>query len=89
MGREGADFHTLEVALSQSRTTQYDGAVQWWFKAKEEISDALQKVDMSGNMIWRLFYSAQQRFFKERHGDRVLYNELRIHVWNIVFVGGE
>jgi hypothetical protein len=62
---EGADFHTVEVALSQSRTTQYDGAVQWWFKAKEEISDALQKVNMSGKMIWRLFYSAQQRFFKE------------------------
>eukprot|EP00985_Skeletonema_marinoi_P016063 scaffold8533_cov126-Skeletonema_marinoi.AAC.1 len=62
---EGADFHTLEVRLGQKQVASYDGAVKWWFRVKAEIESALQMLNMSANTIWRLYFAAQQRFYKE------------------------
>ena len=63
---EGSDFHTVEVRLGQEQVTSYDGAVQWWFKVKDEIESAHQMLNMSApKTIWRLFFAAQQRFYKE------------------------
>lgn len=62
---EGADFHTVEVRLGQKQVASYDGAVKWWFRVKNEIESALQMLNMPAKTIWRLFYAAQQRFFKE------------------------
>ena len=62
---EGADFHTVEVRLGQKEVASYDGAVRWWFKVKSEIESALQMLNMPAKTIWRLFFAAQQRFYKE------------------------
>jgi len=63
---EGADFHTVKVRLGQKQVASYDGAVKWWFRVKDEIESALQMLNMPAKtMIWRLFFAAQQRFFKE------------------------
>jgi len=63
---EGADFHTVEVRLCQKQVASYDGAVKWWFKVKDEIESALRMLNMPApKMIWRLFFAAQQRFYKE------------------------
>ncbi|KAL7444868.1 hypothetical protein ACHAXM_009693 [Skeletonema potamos] len=63
---EGADFHTVEVRLCEKQVASYDGAVKWWFKVKDEIESALRMLNIpSPKMIWRLFFAAQQRFYKE------------------------
>ena len=62
---EGADFHTVEVRLGPKQIASYDGAVQWWFKVKREISNVLSMLNMPPKTLWRLFYAAQQRFYKE------------------------
>lgn len=33
---DGAEFHTLEVKLSDRQVSMYDGAVRWWFQLKDK-----------------------------------------------------
>ena len=66
---DGAEFETVEVPLNPSQTRVYDEAVQWWTKLKieiEEVLDLLSKMGSPPNkIIWRAFWSAHQRFFRE------------------------
>lgn len=64
---EGAEFHTREIALSPEQRDQYNDAVSWWNFAKKELDYALQTVGPGGSngMLWRIFWSAHQRFFRE------------------------
>jgi len=66
---DGAEFETIEVPLIPSQTQVYDAAVQWWTSLKAEMEQALAVLTRFGSppnkMIWRAFWSAHQRFFKE------------------------
>jgi hypothetical protein len=63
---DGAEFDTMEIALSREHVRQYDGAVQWWLRVKKEIEAALKYLDMTApKTIWRAYWSAHPRFFRE------------------------
>lgn len=66
---DGAEFETVEIPLSPDQIRVYDDAVQWWIDLKVEIEQILQLLSKMGSspnkMIWRNFWSAHQRFFKE------------------------
>ena len=63
---DGAEFDTMEIALSREHVRQYDAAVQWWFQVKMEIEAALKVLGHPGpKTLWRAYWSAHQRFFRE------------------------
>jgi hypothetical protein len=63
---DGAEFETMEIALSTEHVRQYDAAVQWWLQVKKEIEAALKYLDVTAPKItWRAYWSAHQRFFRE------------------------
>lgn len=88
---DGAEFHTMEVALNQQQIDMYDGAgelemfrrcnkciyfltvsltlhcdhlVRWWLAVKTEMDAAVAQVG-TPKLLWRAYWSAHQRFFKE------------------------
>ena len=88
---DGAEFHTMEVALNQQQIAMYDGAgelamfrrcniciyfltdsltlycdhlVRWWLAVKTEMEAAVAQVG-TPKLLWRAYWSAHQRFFKE------------------------
>ena len=66
---EGCEFSTMEVPLDLSQKYVYDQAVFWWMQLKHAVGHALSFPIMRdyppNKMIWRVFWSAHQRFFKE------------------------
>ena len=61
---DGAEFQTLEVNLTKDQISMYDAAVAWWNHAKGQLQMAIDKVG-SPKLLWRVYWSAHQRFFKE------------------------
>lgn len=61
---DGAEFHTLEVNLNRDQIGMYDGAVRWWMTVKGQMEASIQLVGAS-KTLWRTYWSAHQRFFKE------------------------
>ena len=54
------------MKLSERQIGQYDGAVRWWFNLKDQIQSSLDFLNVAApKMLWRVYWSAQQRFFKE------------------------
>jgi hypothetical protein len=64
---EGAEFQTVEVPLDSHQCQVYDRGVKWWTDCKNELQDVLKIVGngSSNGQIWRTFWAAHQRFFKE------------------------
>ena len=63
---DGAEFHTLEVKLSEEATRRYDGAARWWMQVKGEIISALEYMKISPpTILWSTYWSAHQRFSRE------------------------
>ncbi|OEU05850.1 hypothetical protein FRACYDRAFT_257886 [Fragilariopsis cylindrus CCMP1102] len=66
---EGAEFQTVEVPLDRHQCQVYDRGVKWWTECKNELQDVLKIVGNNGSssngQIWRTFWAAHQRFFKE------------------------
>jgi C-terminal domain on Strawberry notch homologue/P-loop containing NTP hydrolase pore-1 len=64
---EGAQFETLYVSLTPHQEHVYDQSVQWWNKCRAHLQTALTMLQQreQNAMIWRIFWSAHQRFFKE------------------------
>jgi len=63
---DGAEFHTMEVKLSEEQIASYDSAVRWWFNVKNEIEAALSIMSIGpSKTLWRTYWSAHQRFFKD------------------------
>ncbi|KAL3775057.1 hypothetical protein ACHAW5_001191 [Stephanodiscus triporus] len=63
---DGAEFHTLEVKLSEEATRRYDGAVRWWLNVKNEINSALEFMNIPApKLLWSIYWSAHQRFSRE------------------------
>ncbi|KAL3827622.1 hypothetical protein ACHAXA_000495 [Cyclostephanos tholiformis] len=62
----GAEFHTLEVTLSEESTRRYDGAVRWWLNVRNEIKSALEFMNIPApKVLWSAYWSAHQRFSRE------------------------
>ena len=63
---EGAEFQTTEVALRKKQQQVYDQSVHWWNRCKTDLEAALKIVDaeQKPGVLWRIFWSAHQRFFK-------------------------
>jgi hypothetical protein len=66
---DGAEFETLQIPLNFQQQTVYDSAVRWWIRVKIYLEDILNMPVMKDSppnkMIWRIFWSSHQRFFKE------------------------
>jgi hypothetical protein len=67
---EGAEFQTEEVALDLDQQRVYNNCVEWFIVLKNEIESAFQVFgdNFPGSFrsqIWRTFWAAHQRFFKE------------------------
>ncbi|KAL9178650.1 hypothetical protein ACHAXT_001988 [Thalassiosira profunda] len=63
---DGALFTTMEVKLTPDQIASYDGAVRWWFSVKDQMNAALELMNIGApKMMWRTYWSAHQRFFKE------------------------
>jgi hypothetical protein len=43
---------------------QYDAAVVLWQQLRVQLEQALQLTGSNNNGVWKLFWAAQQRFFK-------------------------
>lgn len=72
MSWTGADFETVEVPLNEQQRQVYDRGVHWWSQCKQDLQEALKTVAVGndssvggGGTIWRTFWAAHQRFFKE------------------------
>ena len=63
---KGAEFETMEVRLSPSQRLSYDNAVKCWFYIKQEVETALEVLKIATpKTLWRVYWSAHQRFFRE------------------------
>lgn len=63
---DGAEFNTMEVKLCDQQIDSYDAAVEWWYMAKRHIESALAHMGAPApKTLWRAYWSAHQRFFKE------------------------
>eukprot|EP00980_Cylindrotheca_fusiformis_P021383 scaffold8259_cov143-Cylindrotheca_fusiformis.AAC.1 len=66
---DGAEFETLEIPLDTHQRQVYDEAAAWWTFLKESLELALDiplmRLNPPNKMIWRTFWSAHQRFFRE------------------------
>jgi hypothetical protein len=66
---DGAEFETLQIPLDQQQRIVYDQAVAWWTQMKQTLEQVLDfplmRVNPPNKMIWRIFWSSHQRFFKE------------------------
>ena len=63
---EGAEFETMQVKLCEKQVAAYGAAVQWWYVVKKKIEAALAHLGSPPpKTLWRAFWSAHQRFFKE------------------------
>jgi len=72
---DGTEFQSEHVALTKQQQYVYDKSVEWWKRCKTCMETALQYLTnlnhqsedskSPGSMLWRIFWSAHQRFFKE------------------------
>lgn len=64
---DGAEFENAQVSLTKAQQQVYNRSVQWWNQCKTTLELALKQhlSDMKQGMLWRIFWSAHQRFFKE------------------------
>jgi hypothetical protein len=64
---DGADFLTMKVSLSRKEVDVYDQSVRWWQDVRKDMESVLQLPEMGGTPknLWRNYWSAHQRFFKE------------------------
>lgn len=64
---DGAEFNTVQVSLSDDLVNVYDLSVKWWNRVKEEMESIVKVPAMNGTPknLWRIYWSAHQRFFKE------------------------
>jgi hypothetical protein len=63
---DGAEFETMEVKLRDAQIEAYDAAVDWWYTTKRNIQLALEHMQTPApKTLWRAYWSAHQRFFKE------------------------
>ena len=63
---DGAEFETMEVKLREEQIEAYDAAVDWWYMTKRNIQVALEHMQTPApKTLWRAYWSAHQRFFKE------------------------
>lgn len=63
---DGADFETMEVKLRDKQIASYDAAVEWWYMLKRQMETALAHIGAPApKTLWRAYWSAHQRFFKE------------------------
>ena len=64
---EGADFETLQIDLTADQRRVYDASVQWWNTCRHHLEVALKTIeaDAKTGLVWRIFWSSHQRFFKE------------------------
>jgi hypothetical protein len=63
---DGAEFETMEVKLRDAQIEAYDAAVDWWYTTKRNIQVALEHMQTPApKTLWRAYWSAHQRFFKE------------------------
>jgi len=65
----GAGFDTLTISLDAHQTTVYDRSVKWWRDVKQDIETVFGTILIQQQgppkQIWRNYWSAHQRFFKE------------------------
>lgn len=62
---DGAEFQTLEIGLDRHQVSQYNQAVTWWMRVETELKNALQLTGQISPLVWRNYWSAHQRFFRE------------------------
>lgn len=59
-----AEFLQVEAPLSPHKVAQYDAAVDLWQQLRVQLDLALQLAGNSNRDVWKMFWAAQQRFFK-------------------------
>eukprot|EP00775_Hariotina_reticulata_P007699 gene7699-7898_t len=59
-----AEFLQAEAPLTPASVQQYDAAVALWQQLRVQLEQALQLTASNNNGVWKLFWAAQQRFFK-------------------------
>ena len=57
----------MKVSLSEGEISVYDQSVKWWKGVREDMEAILQEERMGGTPknLWRNYWSAHQRFFRE------------------------
>lgn len=67
----GAEFEVVESELEEPLKTQYTAAARMWSQIRREFLYAIEQASSGeeegpkkGNMLWRFFWAAQQRFFR-------------------------
>ena len=68
----GAEFEVVESELEEPLKSQYCAAARMWSQIRREFLYAIEQASVSkeeegpkrGNMLWRFFWAAQQRFFR-------------------------
>ena len=68
----GAEFEVVESELEEPLKSQYSAAARMWSQIRREFLYAIEQASSSkeedgpkrGNMLWRFFWAAQQRFFR-------------------------
>eukprot|EP00878_Enallax_costatus_P032695 GHUV01035950.1.p1 GENE.GHUV01035950.1~~GHUV01035950.1.p1 ORF type:complete len:643 (+),score=180.98 GHUV01035950.1:954-2882(+) len=59
-----AEFLEVEAPLVPDKVAQYDAAVALWQQLRVQLELALQLAGNSNRDVWKMFWAAQQRFFK-------------------------
>jgi hypothetical protein len=65
---DGAEFATLHIPLDPEQVKQYDSAAQWWLLVKKDMEEIIQTFfsdQAPSKTLWRAYWSAHQRFFRE------------------------
>jgi hypothetical protein len=59
-----AEFSSLECELSPAQVACYDAAAVLWSRLRAELSMALKLTKAADGDVWKIYWSAMQRFFK-------------------------
>ena len=64
---DGAEFESFLVDLNGEQRLVYDQSVQWWNTCRANMERALKIAgsEKTSSLLWRIFWSSHQRFFKE------------------------
>jgi hypothetical protein len=59
-----AEFTSLECELTPAQVACYDAAAALWSRLRAELSTAMRLTRASDGDVWKIYWSAMQRFFK-------------------------
>ncbi|EDV27087.1 uncharacterized protein TRIADDRAFT_54670 [Trichoplax adhaerens] len=62
---ESAEFHTVEINLTDEQIRVYNLSARVWQQLAEAIKKAISHTKSSASRIWTVYWSCHQRFFKQ------------------------